>query len=152
MQRTLSSAAIGLAVLTAGTTGWLAMTGPAALAEQTSARAEAESPAVIAVKFHADWCGYCKAMGPIFTDLENKFDGKPVLFVTLDLTNQSTKRRAEYLAATLGLGSLWVENNGSTGTVRLVDFNTRSTVATLTSSDDIKAMGAAIDRAIQSSN
>lgn len=36
-------------------------------AEQPSA------PQIIAVKFHADWCGFCKAMSPVFTDLENKF-------------------------------------------------------------------------------
>lgn len=152
MHRFITSAAIGLAVLTAGTTGWLAVQGSPAIAEQPSAKAKAAAPAVIAVKFHADWCGYCKAMGPIFTDLENKFDGKPVLFVTFELTNQSSARQAEYLASALGLGDLWASNNGATGTIRLIDYESRREVRTLTSKDDMKTMGAAIEEAVRATN
>jgi len=38
--------------------------------------------------FHADWCGFCKAMGPLLKDFQNKYDGTSVLFVTLDRTNR----------------------------------------------------------------
>jgi thiol-disulfide isomerase/thioredoxin len=43
------------------------------------------------MKFYADWCGSCKAMGPLLEDLQNKYDGKSVLFVSLDRTNRSTE-------------------------------------------------------------
>lgn len=39
----------------------------------------AETPQILAVKFHADWCGYCKAMGSVFEELQAKFDTQPVL-------------------------------------------------------------------------
>jgi hypothetical protein len=40
--------------------------------------AKAGAPKIIAVKFHADWCGAYPAMGPVFTDLSNKLDGRPL--------------------------------------------------------------------------
>ena len=67
--------------------------------EETKAPA---SPKIIALKFHADWCGFCKAMGPIFTDLQNKSDGKPVLFhAGFDEPNHPSSGRV----ACLGTGS-----------------------------------------------
>ena len=64
--------------------------------------AEAGSqPKPIAVKFHADWCGACKAMGPVFTDLGNKLDGRLVLFVELDFTNATTRQSLKEMAAAI---------------------------------------------------
>ena len=37
------------------------------------------------------WGGGRKKLTPLFKDLENKFDGKNVLFVNLDFTNQTKK-------------------------------------------------------------
>jgi len=112
------------------------------------------SPELIALKFHADWCGSCRAMGPIFTDLGNKFDTKPVLFLELDHTSEPSRRQAEYLAAALGLQEVWKENGGTTGFILLIDADTREVLAKLTKDQDIKVMGsqllAAIDRAAAS--
>jgi len=114
----------------------------------------AAPPEVIALKFHADWCGSCRAMGPIFTDLGNKFDTKPVLFLELDHTSEPSRRQAEYLAAALGLQEVWEENGGTTGFILLIDANTREVLAKLTKDQDIKVMGSqlleAIDRAAAS--
>ncbi len=46
--------------------------------QQTRAAVD-EGPKIIAIKFHADWCGYCKAMGPVFEELQAKYDRLPVL-------------------------------------------------------------------------
>lgn len=111
---------------------------PAATAEATPA-----SPEIVAVKFHADWCGSCKRMGTVFEDLRNKYDGKPVLFVELDLTNGTTRSQAEYLAAALGFGDVFAQNQG-TGFILLLDGKSRQQLAKLTADQDIKAMGAKI--------
>jgi len=110
--------------------------------EETKAPA---TPQIIAIKFHADWCGFCKAMGPVFTDLQNKFDGKPVLFVTLDFTNRTTHHQSELLASALGAGQAYQDNQG-TGFILLLDGQTREILARLTSTQTLKEMGAELDK------
>ena len=103
---------------------------------------QAEKPKVIAVKFHADWCGSCKVIAPMFANLANKYDGEPVLFVTLDLTNRTTTAQSEYLAAALGLSKVWSEYAPKTGYVLIVDTETRKVVDTLTKKLSLKQMAA----------
>ena len=98
-----------------------------------------EQPDLIAVKFHADWCGSCKKMGNVFTDLQNKMDGQSILFVTLDKTNSTTKHQANLLAGALGLSKV-VKNNKGTGFILLLDGKTLQVKAKLTADNDIKAM------------
>ena len=106
-------------------------------------------PDLLAVKFHADWCGSCKKMGTVFEDLRNKYDGRPVLFVTLDLTNGTTRSQAQYMAAALGFGEVFAQNAG-TGFILLLDGDSRKQVAKLTADQDIKAMGAQLVQHLES--
>ncbi|MEL7059022.1 MAG: thioredoxin domain-containing protein [Acidobacteriota bacterium] len=101
------------------------------------------APDLIAVKFHADWCGSCKKMGSTFEDLQNKYDGRSILFVELDLTNRTTRAQAEYLAASLGFGKVFASHPG-TGFVLLLDGETRAQIAKLTADQSIKEMGATL--------
>ncbi len=126
----------------------VAITATSLSTAQTTRKASLSSPEVIAVKFHADWCGSCRTMGPVMTDLQNKFDGKPALFVTFNLTNQSSSHQSELHAAALGLQDLWAQNAGKTGKIYLIDADSKETVATLTKNDDFKAMGAALSGAL----
>ena len=120
----------------------------AALALPTWAEAPAK-PDLLAVKFHADWCGSCKKMGTVFEDLRNKYDGKSVLFVTLDLTNGTTRSQAEFLAAALGFGDVYAKNTG-TGFILLLDGESRQQVAKLTADQNIKEMGAELLKQLES--
>ncbi len=99
-----------------------------------------QRPAVLAVKFHADWCGICKAMGPTFIDLANKFDERPVLFVELDMTNQQATRQSGYLATELGIGDIWANNAGKTGHILLIDPASKRIVDNLTANQSFKEM------------
>lgn len=107
-----------------------------------------QTPAVIAVKFHADWCGSCKAMGNVFEELQAKFDGQPVLYVVLDHTREFHRLQSRYLANALGLENIWKEYGNKTGFILLIDGKTRAHITTLTKEHDLKQMGEALLAAV----
>ena len=111
------------------------------------ASAFAGEPELIAVKFHADWCGSCKKMGPVFEDLQNKFDGQPVLFVVLDRTNVTSTHRSALLASALGVRSSFTANPG-TGFILLIDAKTREVRGRLGTDQTLKQMSAEISAAL----
>ena len=88
-------------------------------------------------------------MGPVFSDLANKFDTEPVLFVTLDGTTESGRRQSQYHAAALGLNEVWRSHGGKTGFVLLVDAKTRKVVTKLTKDKSLKEMGKSLQSAIR---
>jgi hypothetical protein len=87
-------------------------------------------------------------MGTIFTDLQNKFDGKPVLFVTLDFTNRTTHYQSELLASALGMGEAYKANQG-TGFILLLGSEKRNISARLTSKQTLKEMSAEINKSLK---
>jgi thiol-disulfide isomerase/thioredoxin len=88
-------------------------------------------PQIMAVKFHGDWCGSCRKMGTAFTDLQNKLDGSPILFVQLDLTNNTNKHRAVLLASALELSKAYTSKPG-TGFILLINAQFWKVVKRLT--------------------
>ncbi len=109
-------------------------------------------PELIAVKFHADWCGSCKAMGDTFTDLASKLDSEPVLFVELDLTTSAQSDQAGYLMNVIGGEDIWSEYGGKTGFILLIDPEEMNVVGKLTRDMGFKEMVAAIHDARQSAS
>ena len=91
-------------------------------------------PAVYGVLFYADWCGSCKALDPKVTQAREaaNLDTQDVLFVTLDLTNDTTKHQAAMMAATLGISDVYESNAGKTGFMLLLDAGSGEKVAQLT--------------------
>lgn len=108
-----------------------------------AAEAAPAAPKIVAVKFHGDWCGSCRKMGSVFEDLRNKLDGSPVLFVELDLTNNTTRHQAELMAAALGVGKVYAANPG-TGFILLIDAKTKQVAKKLTADMTFKEMSAEI--------
>jgi thiol-disulfide isomerase/thioredoxin len=107
----------------------------------------AEAPQLIAVKFHADWCGSCKAMGSVFEDLQAKLDSEPVLFVELDLTTSADRKQAGYLMTSLGAEDVWQEHGSKTGMILLLDPESYEVKNKLTKQMDFKQMVQAIEGA-----
>ncbi len=96
-------------------------------------------PELLVVKFHADWCGSCKALGSVLTDLTNKLDGKPILFIQLDFTNNSVKHQSYLLASELGIEKIVKDNNG-TGFLLVIDNKTKKIKVKLTKKQTVKEM------------
>ena len=112
-----------------------------------AAAAAPEAPGLIAVKFHADWCGSCKQMGTAFEDLRNKFDGKPVLFVVLDRTTVTPTPQSALHASALGIAEVYEANPG-TGFILLLDGKTREVSEKLGASLTLKEMSASLQEAL----
>ncbi|MCI0366070.1 MAG: protein disulfide isomerase family protein [Phycisphaerales bacterium] len=108
-----------------------------------------DAPKIIAVKFHADWCGFCKQMGAAFEELQAKFDQEPALYVTFDQTRDFGRKQSQYLAHAMGLDDVWKENGGKTGFILLIDPKTKQVVQRLTHEQNLKQIGAALQEAVQ---
>ncbi len=108
-----------------------------------------ETAKIIAIKFHADWCGFCKAMGSTFEELQAKFDTLPVLYLVLDHTREYNRKQSAYLAYALDLADVWAEYGGKTGFILLINAKTKQVVTKLTHQQSLKEMGALLVEAVK---
>lgn len=110
----------------------------------SEAKRAPKKPKLIVVKFHADWCGSCQRMGPVMRHLRNKLDGRSVLFVTLNLTNRTTRHQSRFLAASLGLSKVWKKYGHKTGFALVLRVRDRKVLRRLASRMSLKQMGKAL--------
>ncbi|MBI2996691.1 MAG: hypothetical protein HYY52_08330 [Candidatus Melainabacteria bacterium] len=67
-----------------------------------------ENPLV--VKISTDWCFACKILEPTFEELKSQY-GDRVTFVTLNLTNEESKKEAGLIASYYGISQFLNENS-----------------------------------------
>lgn len=107
----------------------------------------AQWPKLVAVKVHADWCGRCPMIAPVFAELTADFGNRPVLFVTLDITDDLRRQQARYLARALDIE--WVfDESFESGIITLVDREQREVVARLTDRRQKPQLVSALTRAL----
>jgi thiol-disulfide isomerase/thioredoxin len=108
-------------------------------------------PAVYGVLFYADWCGSCKALDPKITRAreEAKLDEQDVLFVRLDLTDDTTKHQAAMMAAVMGISDLYESNSGKTGFMLLIDAESGEKLAQLTQKLEVGDIASKIQSSVK---
>jgi len=111
---------------------------------QTPKSAKTESNAdILLVKYHADWCGSCKALSPLLKELNGQLAGKKTKYVELDLTDDNTKSKATSMAAQLGISHLLAEKQ-KTGYVAIIDADSKKVLGKLTKTQSANEMYQAV--------
>ncbi len=109
-----------------------------------------EKQDVFVLKFHADWCGKCKSLNPVYDAMVKEFGEQPVAFVKLDVTNKDTQEQTEKKMKGLGLDELWASNKNRNGFIMVVDAETKKSVAVLKRGTTNKQASDAIKSALDS--
>ncbi|MEM1058556.1 MAG: hypothetical protein AAGK14_04850 [Verrucomicrobiota bacterium] len=99
----------------------------------------AETPKVIAAKFHKDTCGTCKVLAPEVDALRAKYGDQDVLFITFDRSSPASQNQAELLASGLGVAEAY-EGNPGAGFLLLIDAESKDVLDKL-KGQDAAAMG-----------
>ncbi len=102
------------------------------------------------VKIHAEWCGSCKAIAPIWEQLRADM-GDQVTLVTLDVTDRAASDASRATAEELGITDFFTEYRRQTGTVAVIDCKTLRTVSILRAERDLSKYREAIAKATPSS-
>jgi thiol-disulfide isomerase/thioredoxin len=119
-----------------------------AMAKHTGGEVDLEStdlftPRLVAVKIHADWCARTPEVAPIFDDMTAEYGNQPILFVTLDITDETGRQQARYMAANLGISSVY-DDPFESGMVKLIDRQDEQVLAVLTSEEHRPKMEGAL--------
>ena len=152
--------AAGVALLLVATVLYMRLGGPApdssvqptALAEHAEVAVAPESadlltPRLVAVKIQADWCARTPVVAPIFDDMTAEYGNQPILFVTLDITDETGRQQARYMAANLGISSVY-DDPFESGMVKLIDRQDGRVLSVLTGEEHRPKMKGALALAL----
>jgi thiol-disulfide isomerase/thioredoxin len=107
-----------------------------------------EKASVIAMYMYADWCGACQAIKPKMAEATRQFEGQPILFTRMDMTDDFTAHQSKLLATGLGIQEIFEKNEGMTGFVLLIDADTHEILNKITTEDDTEGIKRKITAAI----
>ena len=106
----------------------------------------ASVPGLMMVNFHHDQCPVARTVTPEFHQMAARYQGKPILFVTLDLTDWV---EAKELAQYLGLNFLFEHPESiRTGMVDLVDTKRHEVLASSVGVTELPRVEVAVEQRI----
>ncbi len=100
---------------------------------------------VLLVKYHADWCGSCKALTPLLTDLNQRLENKKSKYIELDFTDENSITQAKATASKLGLEHFLTEKQ-KTGYVAIIDAGSKKELGRLTKTQSVDEMYKEVNR------
>lgn len=112
--------------------------------------AKVKAPDIIAVRVRHDMCPLCKALDPKFPEIIRNANDESVLFVTLDLTDETTQQQAALTVGALGIECVWTGDLSNLGTVTFVDGKSKRIISSVQTVDTEK-IEAALREAVDSS-
>lgn len=135
------TAMLALAIVT--TPAW---SEPGSAADAEDQKNKARAPELAVVSFYADWCGTCKVLDSKVDEVRERMqeDEQPVLFLTLDLTDEKTRQQAELLASLVGMDDAWDELHQRTGFALLVKPGSGEVAGRLTAGQEVDEIHASI--------
>ncbi len=90
---------------------------------------------LVAVEIRADWCARTPEVAPIFDNLTTEYGDQPILFVTLDITDNAGRQQSRLKAENLGITSVY-DAPFESGMVKLIDREEGQVLAVLTGEED----------------
>ncbi|HXV78074.1 MAG TPA: thioredoxin family protein [Candidatus Polarisedimenticolaceae bacterium] len=118
------------AMLVLAATG-VGLKGSAWLPARGDAEATPALPRLVAVQIRADWCARTPEVGPVFARLVSQYGGEPILFVTVDISDDARREQAALLTANLGIPEA-LEAPFESGMIKLLDRDRRRLLAAVT--------------------
>ncbi len=109
--------------------------------------AKVETPRLIAVRVRHDMCPVCQQLDPNFPSLIRQASGDSVLFVTLDLTNETTQQQSALLVGALSIEHMWTGDLSKLGSVTFIDGKSRRTISSIQTVDTKQILTALRDAA-----
>lgn len=104
-------------------------------------------PKLVAAMFYSAWCSSCAVLDPRLREIAPEFDGRAIQFVKFDFSlgpNESQRRKAREL----GIEAAYIQNEGATGYMLLIDRTSAEVLASVTMNMDRETIRDTIDNAI----
>ena len=98
-----------------------------------------EHPDLVAVNIEADWCLRSPIIAPLFAELVHEYGDRPILFVTMDITDDQARQQSQYLASNLEISGVF-DAPFESGMIKLIDRSQGKILATLTSETQASMM------------
>ncbi len=134
--------------LSAASGAVLALAGVHGLGGFEPAIERGSAPDIIAVQFYAEWCKPSQVVAKHVKALQEDAADKSVLFVRLDLTDDTRREQAQLLMSSLGCGDIWDTQRGRTGELLLIDGHTMRPITKLNNDSDTEQMFLALTQAL----
>jgi|GEM_PF-3168464 len=100
--------------------------------------ARVKAPDIMAVRVRHDMCPLCKQLDPKFPEMIRRTKSASVLFVTLDLTDETTQQQAALTVGALGIDSVWTGDYTRLGSVTFVDGQSKQIISSIQTVDTKK--------------